>query len=394
MTSISNLEAHGVPVTADGKLVRTKAVVHDVAELRALLDNGLDEKGREAHYEALFGGISTPDDTSVAQRVAAHVIGNAELSGADKAQAAAAFPMTVNVVAAPEAAGPLTVSSRYDLSSTSGPTIVTFTDVILEQGGYFVCEATALSFTCDTLTRNGNSGTPGIADFNIIGKTPGTPVTPPAPSAASQAARGKGGECSSAGIAGDGGGNGNPGAPGQPGTAGTPGGAGVPSQAATITITTTLASPISIFSASGAGGQGGNGGPGGTGQQGGNGGNGATCDCTGNGGGSGGDGGSGGTGGAAGSGGNGTDAAGNIAVYVPAPADVQKVSFTPATAPPGNPGQPGPGGAGGAGGGGGSGGKNNSGGGQGGTGAHGATGAQGQPGSQSGRPAQITVSPR
>jgi hypothetical protein len=395
LTSISNLEAHGVPVTAAGKLLRTTTVVHDVAQLRALLDHGFDEKGREAHYQALFGAISTPDEAGAAlsQRLAAHVVGNARLSEADKAHAAAAFPMTVNVIAAPRDAGPVTVSSRYDLSSTGGPTIVSFTDVILEEGGYFVCEATSLSFTCDTLTRNGTSGTPGVADFNLVGKTPVTPATPPAPTAATQAAGGKAGECSSAGIAGNGGGNGNPGAPGQPGTAGTPGGAGVPSQAATITIKTTLANPISIFSASGGGGTGGSGGPGGTGQQGGNGGNGATCDCTGNGGGSGGDGGTGGTGGAAGNGGNATDAAGNIAVYVPTQADVQKVSFIPATASPGNPGQPGPGGAGGAGGSGGNAGKNNSGGSAGGTGAHGATGAQAQPGITPGRAAQITVMP-
>ena len=103
--------------------------------------------------------------------LAAHVIGNAGLSAAAKAQVAGAFPMTVNVVASPAAAGPLTVSSAYSLSSVSGPTIVTFTDVILEQGGYFVCDGTILSFSCNTLTRNGNTGNPSIADFNILGIT-------------------------------------------------------------------------------------------------------------------------------------------------------------------------------------------------------------------------------
>lgn len=395
MTSISNLEAHGIPVTAAGKVVTTTTVVHNVEQLRSLLDQGFDHQGREAHYQALFGGVSTAEDASLPQRVAAHAIGNGQLSEAETAQAAATvFPMTAHVVAAAAAAGPLTVSSRYDLSSPSGgPTIVTFTDVILEQGGYFVCEATPLTFTCNTLTRNGNTGTPGVADFNILGKTPAAPSAPPAPTPASQASAGYNGECSSAGIAGHGGGPGNPGAPGTPGTAGTGGGAGLASQAATITIQSTLANPISIYSVSGAGGQGGNGGPGGTGQQGGNGGNGVTCDCTGNAGGQGGDGGIGGTGGAAGNGGNGVSAAANITVYVPTAANVQNVSFTSATAPPGNPGQPGPGGAGGAGGHGGGGGKNNSGGSGGGTGAHGATGAQGQPGSQTGQPATITVSP-
>jgi hypothetical protein len=382
-------------VSAGGKLVKTTTVVQNVDQLRSLLDHGFDEAGREVHYQALFGGVSTPDGTgaSTAQRLAAHVIGNSDLSEADHAQVAGAFPMTVNVVAAPAAAGPLTVSSEYRLSSASGPTIVTFTDVILEQGGYFVCEGTILSFTCNTLTRNGNTGNPSVADFNILGITPATPQTPSAPAAPGQAASGANGDCSSAGIAGRSASNGNPGGPGTPGTAGPPGGAGVASQAATIKIQTALNNPISIYSQSGHGGTGGNGGPGGAGQQGGNGGNGATCDCTGNGAGNGGDGGTGGTGGAAGRGGNATNAQGNIAVYVPTQADVQKVNFTPATANPGNPGQPGPGGAGGAGGGRGSGGKNNGDGSAGGTGSPGGTGAQGQPGSPNGLPAQISVNP-
>jgi hypothetical protein len=395
MTTISNLEAHGIPVTGDGKLVKTTTVVQNVDQLRSLLDHGFDQAGREAHYQALFGGVSTPDGTgaSTAQRLAAHVIGNTDLSDEDKAQVAGAFPMTVNVVASPETAGALTVSSEYSLGSTSGPTIVTFTDVILDQGGYFVCRGTILSFTCNTLTRNGNTGNAGIADFNILGITPATPPTPPTPAPPGQAAAGANGDCSSAGIAGRSASNGNPGGPGTPGTAGTTGGAGVASQAATIKIQTTLHNPISIYSQSGNGGSGGSGGQGGVGQQGGNGGNGATCDCTGNGAGNGGDGGTGGTGGAAGNGGNATSAQGNIVVYVPSQADVGCVTFTPATANPGNPGQPGPGGPGGAGGGKGSGGKNNGDGSAGGTGAPGGTGAQGQAGSQTGQPAQISVIP-
>jgi hypothetical protein len=393
VTTISNLEAHGIPVTAGGKLVQTTTVVQNVDQLRSLLDHGLDDAGREAHYQALFGGVSAPEGTgaSTAQSLAAHVVGNAALPDEVKAPVAGAFPMTVNVIASPAAAGPLKVSSRYDLSSTSGPTIATFTDVILEQGGYFVCEGTILSFTCNTLTRNGNSGNPSIADFNILGKTPATPPTPAAPPAPGQAAAGANGECSSAGIAGRGGLNGNPGGPGTPGTAGTPGSAGIASQAATIRITGALNSQITIYSQSGNGGNGGNGGTGGAGQHGGNGGNGATCDCTGNGAGNGGDGGTGGTGGGAGNGGSATHAAGNVAVYVPTQAEAGKVKFTSRIANPGNPGQPGPGGAGGAGGGKGTGGKNNGDGSVGGTGANGPAGVQGKPGSQSGAPAGFSV---
>jgi hypothetical protein len=393
VTTISNLEAHGIPVTAGGKLVKTTTVVQNVDQLRSLFDHGFDEAGREAHFQALFGGVSTPESTgaSTAQRLAAHVVGNADLSDEDKAAVAGAFPMTVNVLASPETAEPITVSSRYVLNSGTGPTIVSFSDVILEQGGYFVCEGSILSFTCTTLTRNGNSGSTSVADFNILGVTPATPSTPAAPATPGQAAAGANGDCSSAGIAGRSGSNGNPGAPGTPGAAGAPGGTGIASQAATIKITGTLNNAITIYSQSGNGGNGGDGGPGGVGQQGGNGGNGATCDCTGNGAGNGGDGGTGGTGGAAGNGGNASNAQGNVAVYVPQQADTGKVSFTPGTANPGNPGTPGGGGAGGHGGGAGTGGKHNGNGSGGGTGSPGGTGAQGQAGSQYGQPAGFSV---
>jgi hypothetical protein len=403
MTSISRLEALGIPASAagDGPL-ETKAVVYNVDQLRSVLDMGLDSQGRQAHYEALFHGITSAapagaaeaaDDggASLASRISAHVIGNAELSAEDRAAIAPAFPLTVHVAAA---TGPLTVDSKYDLSTPDGsPRIVTFTDVTLAQGGYFVCEGTPLLFTCDTLTRTGTSGA-GAADFNITGKTGAVPPTPPTPGAASQAANGYTGECSSAGIAGHGGGPGNPGATGTPGTPGSPGSPGTPSMQATITIQQTLtASQLTIFSQSGPGGQGGHGGQGAPGQQGGKGGDGVTCGCTGNAGGQGGDGGTGGVGGTAGNGGNGVDAASNVVIKVPRQSDVAKVSCTTAPAPPGVPGLPGAGGNPGAGGAGGGGGKNNGGGTGGGTGAPGATGAQGQPGTASGRPAQITVMP-
>ena len=59
MTTIAGLEAHGIPVTAlaTAGLAETKTVVHDVGQLRSLLDQGLDQQGRQAHFEALFNGI-------------------------------------------------------------------------------------------------------------------------------------------------------------------------------------------------------------------------------------------------------------------------------------------------------------------------------------------------
>ena len=344
MTTIDQLEAHGIPVTAtaNGGPVETKTVVHDVDQLRSLLDLGLDQQGRQAHHEALFNGIepaatggaaaAADGGAALSHRITARVVGNADLSDEDRAAIAPAFPLTAHVTAAP---GPLTVRSRYDLSTPDGSVrIASFTDVTLEQGGYFVCESTPLTFTCTTLTRNGNSGS-SAADFNILGKTSATPPTPPTPAAASQAAPGTPGECSAAGVAGHGGLPGSSGAPGTPGTAGANGNPGTPSMPATITIQTalTVTEQLTIYSQSGPGGQGGNGGAGGPGQQGGNGGNGVTCDCTGNAGGQGGNGGRGGAGGAAGNGGNGVDAAGNVVIRVPSQADVAEVHYTTAAAP-------------------------------------------------------------
>jgi hypothetical protein len=405
MTTISRLEALGVPAAkASEGPVETKVVIHSASQLRSLLDLGLDKKGRQAHYEALFAsqqpaGAPTEatqpaaDDggLSIVNRITEHVFGNRVLSAQDSAEIAPAFPMTLHVSLA---SGPLTVSSRYDLSTPDGsPRTVTFTDVTLAPGGYFVCQNTPLTFICSTLTRTGERGT-NAPDFSILGLTGETPATPATPAGASRAADGGPGECSSAGIAGHGGGTGSPGAPGTPGTEGAPGNPGRPSMQATIKITDALnMDSLTVFTQSGPGGQGGNGGAGGPGQSGGNGGNGVTCDCTGNAGGPGGNGGAGGPGGRAGNGGNGVDAAGDIAIFVPSSDDVRKVSTSSAPAAPGGPGQPGPGGPSGAGGASSSGGKNNSGGSAGGTGSPGAVGGQGVPGTVTGNSAQFTVTP-
>jgi hypothetical protein len=61
------------------------------------------------------------------------VIGNAELSAQDRAEIAPVLPLTAHVSADP---GPLTVNSKYDLSTPDGSLrIASFTDVTLEQGG-------------------------------------------------------------------------------------------------------------------------------------------------------------------------------------------------------------------------------------------------------------------
>jgi hypothetical protein len=373
-----------------GQPIQTSVMVYDIHQLRELLDHGLSDADRQAHVDALFQDVDAAgEDQELLQRVQSFVQGAGDLSTEDHEAVAPSFPLRANVFLA---SGPKTINSEWDISTPDGSyQIIEITDLTIEQGGYIVCRSTPLSFTCNTLTRTGNSGT-NMSDFNILGRTPPTPPTPPPPGTAGQASKGKDGECSSAGIAGSGGQRGTDGFPGTPGTPGSPAANGTPSQPATIAITNTLtADRLTVFTQSGPGGQGGNGGAGGKGQQGGNGGDGVSCGCTGNGGGPGANGGQGGVGGAAGDGGNAVDAAGNVVVKVPSTSDIGKVLPASVPAPPGNPGMPGPGGDGGGGGGGGSGGKHNSGGGNGGSGGPGGTGAQGRAGTVSGKAAQVIV---
>lgn len=381
----------GIPPDAfkSGKPVETTIIVYDIKQLKDLLDHGFNEAGRQAHVEALFDGIDTSADGGLMHRVHRSICGNDELSQEDRDVVDPVFPLQMSVYLAPE---PRVVNSRWDISTPDGSLrVVELTDLRIEQGGYIVCSATPLSFTCNTLTRTGSTGT-NAADFNILGVTPPQPKTPDTPGAATQAAKGKNGECSSGGIAGSGGQRGTDGKTGTDGPDGTRGSNGKASQQATIVIMKTLtAGKLTIFTQSGPGGRGGDGGQAGKGQQGGAGGDGVSCGCTGNGGGPGADGGRGGQGGRAGDGGNGVDAAMNIVVKVPQQADVDKVDWTPESAPPGNPGEPGPGGDGGDGGGGGGGGKHNSGGGTGGTAGPGPRGKQGDPGTISGKAAKVDV---
>jgi hypothetical protein len=389
MTSISKLEEHGVPVTAAAGPLDTHIVVYNVDQLHSLFDTGLDQQGRQAHYQALFNGIPTPPDAGaqLAQSVTAHVVGAAPLPAQARSDSAAMFPLSVAVTAS---AAPLTVRDCYDLSTPDGkPRIVAFGAVVLEPGGYFVCEGTPLQFTCDSLSRAGERT--ADYDFCILGKDGKKPATPLPQPGATQAGGGYGGECSSAGIAGHGGGPGSHGADGAPGTDGGPGGRGTPSMQATITIRQSLAGSLDIYTRSGAGGAGGDGGQGGPGQQGGNGGGGVTCGCTGNAGGQGGDGGNGGPGGKAGDGADGADALGNVVVQVPTAEAARLVTLHSDPSAPGAAGQPGPGGGPGSGGTGGGAGKDNNGGGAGGPGRYGAAGAHGAAAAKYGAAGQLDV---
>ncbi len=397
------LSSLGVPqgAASDGT-VHTPINLHNPAQLKDLVDTGQPPEQRAQHAAALLDGITAPagqPGVALVHRLIGHVVGNDELSDEDQAQLAQASPITAHVTAQPPAAAPMQVNDVWDVSTPDGSLKVIDlpNGLELQDGGCIVARATPLQFTCSSLTRTGAPPAGYSGDFNILGK-PGAPAATPAPPPGlGQAQNGAPGECMSAGVAGRGGENGANGQQGTAGTAGLPGNAGVASAIATVIITASLTltgaakQQLVVATQSGPGGQGGNGGQGGPGQQGGNGGNGAVCNCTGNGGGSAGAGGQGGTGGRAGDGGNGIDAAGNIAVYVPAGVRTSVVQAVAIPAPPGQPGTPGPGGGHGAPGSPGAGGKNSIAGAPGGVGPGGETGAPGNPGTHAGAPARVTV---
>jgi hypothetical protein len=394
-TCSDKLAAYNITARPDEMgLISATVDVESIDELRTLLDVGFDAKQRQAHYNALFKGIESQG--SLLDRVFRYLVGNDDLSEDDRGAIDAVFPLEVDVTTAP---GPITVNKPVDLSSDTGHRVVCFTDVTMEQGGYFSCSATTLEFTCDTLTRSGNTGG-SAADFNILGRqgqAQPTPATPPAPA---QAGQGTNSDCSSPGIKGGPGGKGNNGTLYTNGSDGVNGNDGQPSQTATIVINhkITLAPPVkklTFFGQSGPGGNGGDGGKGGPGQQGGKGGGGSGCcgECSD--GGVGGDGGKGGTGGKAGNGGNGVDTAGNITVAAPKEFH-DLIDYSKADAPPGNPGNPGAGGDPGDPGPGGSGGQGSKGtscndGPKGGGGAQGDRGAYGSKGTGTGKPPGFQV---
>jgi hypothetical protein len=423
------LSSLGVPdgAASDGA-VHTRINLHNVTQLKDLLDIGLSPEQRAQHADALLDGITAPADqpgVALLHRLIRHVVGNDELSEEDHAQLAPALPITAHVTTQPPAAGtgqkgppvggtgqkpvggtgqkptgpPMQVNTVWDVSTPDGSLKVIDlpNGIELLDGGCIVARSTPLHFTCSSLTRVGAPPAGYSGDFNILGTTGAPVATPPAPPAPVQAPAGAPGQCSSAGIAGEGGGNGAPGQQGTAGAAGLQGNDGIASALASITITGSLTVDraakklLVVATQSGPGGLGGDGGQGGPGQQGGNGGNGATCDCTGNGGGSAGPGGRGGAGGRAGDGGNGVNAAGNITVLVPKGTSTRLVQPVPTPAPPGKAGNPGSGGSGGSPGQPGMAGKHNSAGAAAGPGPIGDPGDPGNPGTRTGAAAQVTV---
>jgi hypothetical protein len=384
---------HSVEHLKAGHAIRSTITIPDVDALREFMQDDSDAGQREQTQRLMIGGAGgAEDDASEAammRRVYAFVYGNSELADEDRERIEAAFPLEVQTESVPD----VRYTGKNVLATSAAPLVLNYGTVTFDDQAYVTVYNTPLTFTCDSIVRNG-SPPPGFGDFNILGATGATGSVGDVGTAGTKGTNGSNGNCSSAGIADRSGSNGNTGTSGGTGTTGGSGKNGLASMPATINITRgfSVADSLYVLTRSGTGGVGGTGGTGGVGGAGGNGGNGATCGCTGSGAGNGAPGGSGGAGGNGGMGGAGTNAAGNIVVKLPAAQTGQVIGLAE-NAPPGGGGAGGKGGSGGAGGSKGSGGKHNGDGNSGSAGSIGATGTVGMQGPGMGNPATVSALP-
>ena len=191
----------GVPEgTASDGTVDTSINLHNVTQLKDLVDLGLSPEQRAQHAGALLDGITAPagqPGVSLLHRLIGHVVGNDELSQEDHAQLAAALPITAHVTtqvtpdgtaqpapdgtaqpapggtaqpapggtaqtapggtASPPAGPPMQVSTVWDVSTPDGSLRVIDlpNGIELLDGGCIVARSTPLHFTCSSLTRAG-----------------------------------------------------------------------------------------------------------------------------------------------------------------------------------------------------------------------------------------------
>ena len=213
----------GVPEgTASDGTVDTSINLHNVTQLKDLVDLGLSPEQRAQHAGALLDGITAPagqPGVSLLHRLIGHVVGNDELSQEDHAQLAAALPITAHVTtqvtpggtaqpvpggtaqtapggtaqpvpggtaeavpggtgqtapggtASPAAGPPMQVSTVWDVSTPDGSlrVIELPNGIELLDGGCVVARSTPLHFTCSSLTRAGAPPAGYSGDFNILG---------------------------------------------------------------------------------------------------------------------------------------------------------------------------------------------------------------------------------
>jgi hypothetical protein len=387
---------HDVTSLRAGQEIRSTVQVNSLDELKQLFDHGEAPEQRATVAQTI--GADRPEHAdpendsldAVTHRVEAHVLGDAPISDADRQRVAAAFPMHVTAISAPDKTlGPGEV---WDLGTSTSAVTVNLGTLTMQPGSAIKIQNTVLSFTVATLVRNAGTGGAANYDIGIFGATGGTGTAGTQGGAGGPGGTGNPGTCQSGGgISGNDGGVGGVGSAGATGGVGGVGNDGLPALSATIKVgsLTGSAGQLVVATQSGTGGYGGPGGTGGAGGSGGHGGDGANCGCEGTNGGSGGQGGHGGAGGTGGTGGSGVSGS-NVYVTVPSGQTNMIVRVR-------NPAPSGPGGTGGAGGGqgtggsGGSAGKHQSSGGSGSAGSPGAQGNPGPAGAQSGAPGLIYV---
>ncbi len=108
-------------------LLHTRVALHNVNQLRDLLDIGLTPPQRAAHADALLNGISAPpgqDGVALMHRLIRHVVGSGTLSVSDHEQLTAALPIIASVTTQPTptllALPPSTANAAQ--TDRSGPT--------------------------------------------------------------------------------------------------------------------------------------------------------------------------------------------------------------------------------------------------------------------------------
>ena len=180
------LSSLGVPegTGAGDGTVQTRISLHNETQLKDLLDTGLPPQQRAQHAGALLDGITAPagqPHVPLLHALIRHVVGNDELSAADRAQLAPAFPVTARVLTRQPAAAPLQVNDVWDVSTPDGALKVIDLPggIELQDGGCIVARSTPLHFTCSSFTRTG--GPPAGTAATSTSSAPRERRCPPRP---------------------------------------------------------------------------------------------------------------------------------------------------------------------------------------------------------------------
>lgn len=356
--SIAKTLGHDQALKAGSKEVRTNIVPENLERARAIFSRaGADERAKrqKIFFDRIGHRQRRPEGRH--DRAFSYILADGQVTPDDEAPVAG-YLKNLKVEAISIEDKTLGPNEVWNLGTSTNPVVINLKTLTMEAGSRIEIFNTILSFSCETIVRNGSTGLSAAAanyDFGIFGVTPPPPAVAATGGTGGPGVAGANGTCKCSNTEpGDNGKKGDFGGQGGEGAPGAPGDNGLPALAAEITILKGLAGTsgtLAIKTQGGAGGTGGKGGKGGTGGVGGRGGNGARCTGTCTNGGDGGPGGTGGLGGPGGQGGNGVTAED---VLVTVPDEVVKRIFrilsTSEAGDGGAGGDPGDGGAGGDGG--------------------------------------------